>query len=73
MAPWAGLGRSHASYPNTLMDDAPAQSYWWTAIGATQGYNPPDTIPGPRGHGPRNNVVKKVYLYVRQNLKIPYI
>ena len=57
--PWAGLGRSQGS-SNTLIDDAPSEHSWWSAIGATVHSNwlQAGSIPGPVNHG-----VKRVELY----------
>ena len=56
---WAGLGRSQGS-SNTLVDDAPSEHNWWSAIGATVHSNwlQAGSIPGPVNHG-----VKRVELY----------
>ena len=61
--PWIGLGRSPANYTYSLIDDNPAISTWWMAIGATQYYTGDGLIPGPRG-----DKVRKVELYVYHKL-----
>ena len=59
---WKGLGKSSSQSPEALIDDAPEQSYWSSAIGATQ-YHPDEPfIPGP--HHPDGIYVTKVELYV---------
>ena len=67
--PWIGLGRSPSNYPQTLIDDYPAHSWWWMAIGATQFYKEDGIIPGPRGTDPaEGHKVRKVELYVYHKL-----
>ena len=48
----------------TLIDDAPNELFWWTAIGATQYYPTSPTIPGPRNITSVAYVVKQVELYL---------
>ena len=64
--PWAGLGRNLPQYEGAaLIDDAPLQSRWWSAIGAFSYYPSPRRIPGPRLPPDENeNTVTIAELYV---------
>lgn len=67
LQPWAGIGLNLPQYQvflgrgSTIIDDAPLQFNWFTAIGALSYWPDPNkpTIPGPRW-----NAVTKVELYV---------
>ena len=46
---WKGLGINLPELQkDTLIDDSPSQSYWFTAIGAFKYWGGKNTIPGPR-------------------------
>ena len=62
--PWAGLGRSPAGsgFTQSLIDDAPSQTSWWTALGATTYHGSEDKMPGPQPY-----TVKRVALYVQDS------
>ena len=68
---WRGLGKSPSNFPYAAIDDAPTQSYWWTAIGATRLHY--GKIPGPRSDRDWNTIaiVTKVQLYVQNQGKLP--
>ena len=63
---WRGLGKSPSAFPYAAIDDAPTESYWFTAIGATRLYR--GKIPGPRSDRASNiDAVTKVQLYVQNH------
>ena len=65
---WRGLGKSPSNYPYAAIDDAPTESAWWTAIGATRLHY--GKIPGPRSDRASNiDAVTKVQLYVQNQGK----
>ena len=61
---WTGIGIDVTGRNVTLIDDAPNELFWWTAIGATQYYPTSPTIPGPRNITSVAYVVKQVELYL---------
>ena len=62
--PWRGLGRSLSQYPQSVIDDAPEENYWSSAIGATEYYPSEPFIPGPLHTQGHSTQVTRVELYV---------
>ena len=61
---WRGLGRSPSQFPQTLIDDAPEESFWSSAIGATEYYPEEPFIPGPKHTEIDNMNITRIELYV---------
>ena len=61
---WRGLGKSPSQFPQTLIDDAPEESFWSSAIGATEYFPEKPFILGPKHTEIDNMNVTKVELYV---------
>ena len=61
---WTGIGKDVSGTNAAFIDDAPNESFYWTAIGAYQYYPTSPTIPGPRNITSVAYVVKQVELYV---------
>jgi len=66
---WVGIGRDVSGADHTLIDDAPIETMWWTAIGAYEYFPTEPTIPGPRNKTEIAYLVKQVELYLYVNSK----